>query len=812
VAREVDLKTGRLNAVELSGGAIANPLRFEVGYNGAVQSSLKYPSGSGLESSWEYDRGRLARVAIEKGGQPVGGAEFKRNSIGQVTQIIELNGLSGLGKAFKYVGERLTAAKEVSQFGATYERTQGQNESTISYDGTNPQQRKRVTPRNGTPIDYVVDGTGRYLSIGGLVPQYDTLGRVTSLGDYTYRYEGTNLNPVEVQRLGVVVRKFGYDLHGNLIRTTDSSGRTTEYLKSGTVDIGELDAATGELVKAFVTFPNGQTPREKIASVDLETGVATYFTHTGPFTPFAAHDAQGNIQERYDTRFAEGRLSIAAPNGAVRQSSAVGREDGFHGLHHFSDAGPFGGISITPARTLVPAIGFFLAPDPLGTTAQKYTYADNNPVTRADPTGLQAEGGDQKGFFDLWLTSVKIGLPYYSPSAASACRLLVGDEAFKESDEFSQGLVDGFWGAAVDLFSLAADNVALRPLWDADALKRNHSRVVALVETAAATVEETLFVQIVIRAQGIDPDRFPQTYQVDMQDPVTGEWRSISVPRDGIVTALAKMTLRGDPKEWGTFAGAAVFDSATGKLVPCSRLVGTPKPPRLSVVTPAREAAKTGAATGAAQGLKDVATSTTVKVCDDCVNPWTADLADSYGAQELTDLMNAGVSRSPRVQHPRCVLCTDENPKRLISWIPQMAERFRRTYGAAPQPRDLGGLIADIRAGRIPVPEGALSGVYVFLTDGRGGGRMVLQLGDPKVAKHVLTAGTCLPKVIAAGEFRIGPSVNFGRFDNASGTFMEPLVLQEQAARMQLLSRYLEEVAPRFGLSAGDLVINMLSF
>ena len=763
-AREVDLKTGRLNAVELSGGAIANPLRFEVGYNGAIQSSLKYPSGSGLESSWEYDRGRLARVAIEKGSQPVGGAEFKRNPIGQVTQIIELNGLSGLGKAFKYVGDRLTAAKEVSQFGATYERTQGQNESTISYDGTNPQQRKRVTPRNGTPIDYVVDGTGRYLSIGGLVPQYDTLGRVTSLGDYTYRYEGTNLNPVEVQRLGVVVRKFGYDLHGNLIRTTDSSGRTTEYVKSGTVDIGELDAATGELVKAFVTFPNGQTPREKIASVDLKTGAATYFTHTGPFTPFAAHDAQGNIQERYDTRFAEGRLSIAAPNGAVRRSSAVGREDGFHGLHHFADAGPFGGISITPARTLVPAIGFFLAPDPLNTTAQKYTYADNNPVTMADPTGLQAPD-------ETLILSITDGL---QSSASSG-----GDSGpgFWESiaNWFNNAMASSGQGYVDVAKSQQAMNAQITEcVYETDWTDPKNSW---LTNTAIATGQKV--VQGVGIATIAAPVAIPAGVLLVTAAPVAGPAALTGLGFAGGtfgagVTAHEVFTEGLTPDNTAdAILIVPIFIKGTQQFFCLGRKLFPVKVPELPASTPARDAAKTV--------IREVDTAAIVSPLP-------------------TGLCGRRCAEFPSIQLDDYVRGAMEEAQLLY------ASKFFQRYGAFPRVQGLSSFIGDMRWGRIG-PQ--IEGVYLVRPDGA----VRMLVGDPNVAKHILAAENCLDQVIIAGEFRaVAPNKQLMMsFDNVSGSYMKSLSPEEQVRRMTALQEMLNDFGKAHGIEPGSLWAGVVS-
>jgi len=94
-------------------------------------------------------------------------------------------------------------------------------------------------------------------------------------------------------------------------------------------------------------------------------------------------DASDNILWREDYK----------PFGDERQDSAGNDDDrGFTG-HVFDDAT---GLSYMQARYYYPVVGRFLSNDPVGFAPQRpemfsrYAYADNDPINRRDPNGMQS--------------------------------------------------------------------------------------------------------------------------------------------------------------------------------------------------------------------------------------------------------------------------------------------------------------------------------------------------------------------------------------------------------------------------------------
>jgi YD repeat-containing protein len=375
----IDPATGLPTEVTFEGGAYTkqNPLKFTPAFEGSVQTGMQYPPSTGIEMAWTYARGVLKDVAVSRNNQPIGGVANSHDQLGRIVSQSILGGGTS-ARAFDYIGDKLREAKE------------GPRRTQFTYDSLNPQQLATKTLPNGRVINYVSNGQGAYRSIDGMDIKYDALGRVTVFGQFSYEYEGTRLTPSVVKTGKKIVRKFSYDMAGALMATEDARGNRVDYLIAGTRDVGLVDPATGLLKRAYVNFPHPATPREQVASIDLTpVGKDYFYTNLSGTERQAAFDKNGNLVEQYSTNYGEGSVTVTAPNGAVRSSSVVDDDNGFHGLKYFTDAGP-GGLIVAPLRAFLPLYSFALAPDPLAVTAQKYTFNDNDSVNKMDPTGGQA--------------------------------------------------------------------------------------------------------------------------------------------------------------------------------------------------------------------------------------------------------------------------------------------------------------------------------------------------------------------------------------------------------------------------------------
>jgi YD repeat-containing protein len=389
--KEIDSLTGQLRSLKFIGGNFTPqfPAEFKFQYNGDVQSGLTYPASTGLVSSWGYNRGRLDSVVVTKNNQILSGVQFERDNISNIKSQRTLGTGAGNGKVFSYDRNRLKSSKEkVTIFGSDYGTTLGA-ESTVNYTSANPQQIQSKILSSGRTIAFTPDNHGAYSKVDQNIIKYDAYRRVVAMGPYSYTYSGSSLLPREVRKSGKLVRQFFYDMFDNLMTTVDSLGQREDYLSQGTVDLGKLNPATGQLTDAYVTFPNPGTPREKLAMFSTTGGAHYYWTNLTPTERLAAYDSQGNLVEKYSTNYSEGGYEIQSPSGAVKSTSITGENSRFHGLRTFVDSGLYGGLSITPLRAVSPALSFFYGPDPQKIIGQRYSAFAMNPTRVSDPTGGQ---------------------------------------------------------------------------------------------------------------------------------------------------------------------------------------------------------------------------------------------------------------------------------------------------------------------------------------------------------------------------------------------------------------------------------------
>jgi RHS repeat-associated protein len=175
-----------------------------------------------------------------------------------------------------------------------------------------------------------------------------------------------------------------YDPDGNLLLQKDP-GKVTFYPFGGAEQLvlnTSTQAVTGT---RFLSLPDGE--------MVVRTGAGSAYS-------FEITDQHGTSALTLDSTAANPSWRQFTPYGAPRGQAPPSWPDTNGFLGKPTDANT--ALTIIGARQYDPASGRFLSPDPVldSTTPQQfngYTYAGDNPVSQADPSGLMLPGGDQCG-------------------------------------------------------------------------------------------------------------------------------------------------------------------------------------------------------------------------------------------------------------------------------------------------------------------------------------------------------------------------------------------------------------------------------
>ncbi|MBG0831673.1 hypothetical protein HS041_28490 [Planomonospora sp. ID67723] len=258
---------------------------------------------------------------------------------------------------------------------------------------------------------YPAPGQGQHRLTG--VQQSGATGERTD----TFTYDATG--NTTTRTLGATTQTLTWNAEGRLEKVSDGS-KTTSYLYDATGS--RLIRRDGTTVTLYL--PNGLELKK--ATVVSAT---RYYNHAGQAiamrtstggVSFLAPDHQGTGQLSINANTQNVSLRRTLPFGGLRGSSGLWPgERGFVGGTNDST-----GLTHLGAREYDPATGRFISVDPIMDLADPqqihgYTYANNNPVTFSDPTGLLLDGGAQCGIY----SACNSGDPWqegYGPDSGSS--------------------------------------------------------------------------------------------------------------------------------------------------------------------------------------------------------------------------------------------------------------------------------------------------------------------------------------------------------------------------------------------------------
>ena len=233
--------------------------------------------------------------------------------------------------------------------------------STSTSYGYNARRNRQLS---AGALSYAYDNEGQLANAGGTGLTFDYNHRLVGIGsDTQFSYDGRG-NRLIATRAGVTTQ-YIYDPWGNLVADSDSNGVTHKYIYGK----GLLAVVTSAGRYCYHFNGTGST----VAITDMTQAVVNSY----------AYDPFGQILGQQET--------VAQPFKYVGQYGVMAEPNGLYYMR---------------ARYYDPTVGRFISEDPIGFaggTVNLYEYAQNNPVTRIDPSGQE--------FFLVGQDNILLGRP-----------------------------------------------------------------------------------------------------------------------------------------------------------------------------------------------------------------------------------------------------------------------------------------------------------------------------------------------------------------------------------------------------------------
>ncbi|MBV9892622.1 MAG: hypothetical protein JO020_00460 [Chloroflexi bacterium] len=241
--------------------------------------------------------------------------------------------------------------------------------TTYTYDLTGNRLSKVLM---GQTTSYTSDKADRILTAGGANYTVNNAGNETARGSDTFSYD--QVNRLTSATTGTGSGTYVYDGEGKRATKT-VAGSTTNYI----YDVGAgLSITLDDGTQKYIWGAGGLT-----YAVNKNSGAVQVYHTDGLGSVRELTDSAGNIVQTYQTD------EFGIPTAT---QSTSGQPFGFTG----EQRDPEDALIYLRARAYDPVLGRLLSRDPVGgaitnaATLNSYIYADDNPLSRADPSGLKS--------------------------------------------------------------------------------------------------------------------------------------------------------------------------------------------------------------------------------------------------------------------------------------------------------------------------------------------------------------------------------------------------------------------------------------
>lgn len=317
-------------------------------------SSTSFPSATGEEDTYTYDDAdQMSEAKTSKGEETLASLAYTRNEDEQVTSTVS-KGLPGEEET----NETYDANSRLTKTGTT----------DYKYDPANNPTQTDSNTNSYDEVDELESGTGvsyTYNEMGERTKTTPTSGPATTYG-YDQAGNLISIKRPEEDEIPKIEDTYGYNGEG--LRTSQSISGTTSYLAWDVAE--ELPLILSDGTNSYIYGPDN-LPIEQI-----NTEGKVIYLH---------HDQQGSTRLLTNEKGETTGSYTYSPYGETTGHTGTATAPlGYDGQYSSSDTG----LIYLRAREYDPTTAQFLSVDPLvALTGEPYSYAEDNPLNEADPSG-----------------------------------------------------------------------------------------------------------------------------------------------------------------------------------------------------------------------------------------------------------------------------------------------------------------------------------------------------------------------------------------------------------------------------------------